>query len=99
MLGRWQAAMRIVWAGLAIAAIVTIVMMWAVTAYQFPYADDFCRAVEGHEAPGNPLIRSVRQTAQTYMGWSGRWSTILVHYLVLGSMDVLRDYGTALLIL
>jgi hypothetical protein len=45
------------------------------------------------------LIRSVRETAQTYMGWSGRWSTILVHYLVLGSMDVLRDYGTALLIL
>jgi len=99
MLTGWLAKMRLIWVVLAIAAIVSILMMWGVTAYQFPYADDFCRTVDGHDAPGNAFIRSVRQTAQTYMDWSGRWSTFFVHYLLLGSMDVLRDYAIALLLL
>lgn len=85
------------WAALAGSAIVVISLMWLVAIYQFPAADDFCRIVQGRSAEGPIWLRVFRLTAHTYLTWSGRWTSFLVYYLVLGNLDMLKYYPYAIL--
>lgn len=90
---------RLGWAALLCCAVVAVSLMWLVAIYQFPRADDFCRIVQGRSAADPIWFRVFRLTAQTYLTWSGRWTSFLVYYLVLGSLDMLKYYPYALLVL
>src|ERR1017187_2817075 len=90
---------RLAWVTLAGAAVAVISAMWLVALYQFPVADDFCRIVAVRSASGSIWFRTFSLTVATYLSWSGRWTTLLVHFLVLGSLDTLKYYPLALLVL
>ena len=92
-------ARRLAWFALACAAVAAISAMWLVALYQFPMADDFCRIVEARSAAGSIWFRTISLTVHTYLTWSGRWTTFLVHFLVLGNLDTLKYYPFALLML
>src|ERR1017187_10257274 len=89
---------RLGWAILVGSAVVAIFAMWLVAIYQFPAADDFCRIVQGRSGADPIWSRIFRLTAPTYLTWSGRWTTFLVYYLVLGNLDTKKYYPHALLV-
>ena len=89
---------RLGWAILVGSAVVAIFAMWLVAIYQFPAADDFCRIVQGRSGADPIWSRIFRLTAHTYLTWSGRWTTFLVYYLVLGNLDTTKYYPHALLV-
>ena len=90
---------RLAWVTLAGAAVAVISAMWLVALYQFPIADDFCRIVAVRSASGSIWFRTFSLTVATYLTWSGRWTTLLVHFLVLGSIDTLKNYPVTILVL
>ena len=90
---------RLGWAALVGSAVVVISVMWLIVIYQFPMSDDFCRIVQSRSATDPIWLRVFRLTAHTYLTWSGRWTSFLVYYLVLGTLDALQYYPYAILAL
>jgi hypothetical protein len=84
---------------LVAAAIAAILQVLALCLYAFPHADDFCHMVNLQDLPGVPVYQVAMMIAKdSYLTWNSRWSTMVVHYLVVGSIEPYTQYFIPLIV-